>query len=138
MSDIEEDQAREPIYGRILVWSMRLLAVLWFAKGLQNWATVLGVGDGPDSLFMAMPVVARTATGFFAIIDLVAAVGLWMAAPWGGVIWLVAAIAYALIDVTMPQAVMGSQPILVAVIGALILFYLFVTYKAAREGSLEM
>ena len=31
------------------------------------------------------------ATIFFAVLDLVAAVGLWLVAPWGGVVWLLTA-----------------------------------------------
>jgi hypothetical protein len=131
-----EEELRDPVYGRILVWAMRLMAVLWFAKGLMHWSVVLGIGATTPDGFEKLAVVTQSATGFFAIIDLVAAVGLWMAAPWGGVIWLVAAIAYALIDLTMP-AVLGSQPLLVLAIAGLIAGYLFVTYKAAREGSFE-
>ena len=29
---------------------------------------------------------------FFGVLDLVAAVGLWLATPWGGVLWLLAAV----------------------------------------------
>lgn len=136
MSQVE-DSAPEPIYGRILVWAMRLMAVLWFAKGLQNWAIILGIGHGPDGVFEQLPIVTQSATAFFAVVDLVAAVGLWMAAPWGGVIWLVAAIAYASVDLSMPIAVMGSRPLLVGAIGGLIVAYLFITFMAAREGSIE-
>ncbi len=34
----------------------------------------------------------QVATVFFAVIDLVAAVGLWLAAPWGAVVWLTAVV----------------------------------------------
>ena len=33
----------------------------------------------------------RVMIGFFAVCDLMAAVGLWLAAPWGGVLWLICA-----------------------------------------------
>ena len=61
----------------ILVWFMRMLALIWIAKGLGYWAVILGADSAP------MPFESRS-TGFqattiyFAIIDLVAAVGLWL------------------------------------------------------------
>ena len=33
----------------------------------------------------------QATTIFFAVIDLVAAIGLWLTAAWGGVVWLIAA-----------------------------------------------
>ena len=39
---------------------------------------------------MALPLQATIV--FFACFDLLAAVGLWLAAPWGGAIWLLCAV----------------------------------------------
>ena len=49
----------------------------------------------------------QAATIFFAVIDLVAAVGLWLAAAWGGVVWLTAAISMAAIELFFPQVFGG-------------------------------
>ena len=49
----------------------------------------------------------QAATIFFAVIDLVAAVGLWLAAAWGGVVWLTAAISMAAIELFFPQVYGG-------------------------------
>ena len=49
----------------------------------------------------------QAATVFFAVIDLVAAVGLWLAAAWGGVVWLTAAISMAAIELFFPQVYGG-------------------------------
>ena len=73
-----------------LVWYMRTLAWVWVAKGLFNWSLVLGAfpryGD-----FTMLPRSLQGAVVFFAAVDLLAAVGLWLAAPWGGVVWLLCA-----------------------------------------------
>jgi Family of unknown function (DUF6163) len=45
-----------------------------------------------ESLFDNLPPLQGAAVIYFAIVDLVAAVGLWLATPWGGVIWLFAAL----------------------------------------------
>ena len=44
----------------------------------------------------------QTATVFFAVIDLVAAVGLWLAAAWGAVVWLTACVSMAAVEVFFP------------------------------------
>jgi hypothetical protein len=73
-----------------LIWYMRTLAWVWVVKGLFNWGLVLGAlpryGD-----FAALPRPLQGSVVFFAAVDLLAAVGLWLAAPWGGVVWLLCA-----------------------------------------------
>ena len=61
------------------------MAVLSLAKGLYHWAVVCGF-TGPADGFEYQPTPWQTATIFFAVIDLVAAVGLWLAAAWGAVL----------------------------------------------------
>ena len=45
----------------------------------------------------------QAATVFFAVIDLVAAVGLWLAAAWGAVIWLTAIASMLAVEIFFPQ-----------------------------------
>ena len=51
----------------------------------------------------------QVATVFFAVIDLVAGVGLWLAAPWGAVVWLTSVISMAAVEVLFPQIYGGSM-----------------------------
>ena len=67
---------------------LRVMAGVSMLKGLYHWAHVCGIGVEPDELFENHSIAWQTATVFFAVIDLVAAVGLWLAAAWGAVIWL--------------------------------------------------
>ena len=79
-----------PGAAETLVWFMRTMACVWVAKGLFNWAVLMGlhphIGD-----FTMLPRPLQTTIVFFAGADLLAAIGMWLAAPWGGVLWLLCA-----------------------------------------------
>ena len=97
-------------------------------------AAVCGFIGAADGGFFGHNPQWQTATIFFAVIDLVAAVGLWLAAPWGAVVWLTAAVSMAVIAMFFQQ-VYGPQPIIVALEGTVIAAYLFLAIQAAREHS---
>jgi hypothetical protein len=62
----------------------------------------------------------------------VAAVGLWLAAPWGAVVWLTSVVSMAAVEVFFPQVYGGS--IFIALIEmALLGVYLSLAIFAARE-----
>ena len=71
-------------------------------KGLYHWAMVCGIDAPSRAGFEAYPTPYQVATVFFAVIDLVAAVGLWLAAPWGAVVWLTSVISMAAVEVLFP------------------------------------
>src|SRR4029079_10368287 len=77
---VEEPQAYEARWTGRLVVFLRVMAVLSMAKGLYHWAIVCGFGGPPDG-FEFQPMPWQTATVFFAVIDLVAAVGLLLPPP---------------------------------------------------------
>ena len=91
-----------------------------------------GIGATADGGFEAHTVAWRTATVFFAVIDLVAAVGLWLAAPWGAVVWLTSAVSMAVVEVFFPQ-VFGGSILIVFFEAALLVLYLWLAIHAARE-----
>ncbi len=76
----------------------------------------------------------QTATVFFAVIDLVAAVGLWLAAAWGAVVWLTAVVSMAVVEVFFPQ-VYGGSVFVVLVESTLLAIYLWLAIFAARGQS---
>ena len=74
---------------------------------VKDWLAVIGESDGG---FLAHGTQWQTATVFFAVIDLVAAVGLWLAAPWGAVVWLTAAVSMAVVDVSPATCRTSESP----------------------------
>src|ERR1700732_2869722 len=90
----EENRAR-----LFLVVFKRLLAGLWVIQGLLQWSAIL---LPPEPLFDNVSALRGAAVIFFATVNLVAAVGLWLATPWGGVIWLLGAIAQILVALALP------------------------------------
>ena len=128
---VGESEAEQPIWTPRLVIFLRVMAVLSMAKGLYHWAVVSGVTGPPDG-FEYQPTPWQTATVFFAVIDLVAAVGLWLAAAWGAVVWLTACVSMAAVEVFFPQ-VYGGRLIVVGVEGLLLFAYLGRAIQSARE-----
>jgi hypothetical protein len=122
----------EARWTRWLILYVRVLAGISMLKGLYHWALVCGVGDSADSTFELAPVSWKAATIFFAIIDLVAAVGLWLAAAWGGVVWLTAASSMAAVEIVFPQ-IYGGQLWVVLLEIAAIAAYLGLAVMASRE-----
>ena len=72
----------------VRLWFLRLLACVWLAKGLIHWAFIVGANPRADD-FLVMPLGLQGAIVFFAVADLLCAVGLWLAAAWGGAVWLI-------------------------------------------------
>src|SRR3954454_4558011 len=102
-----QTERRATPWTRRLVLFLRIMAMISLAKGIYHWSLVLGIGDGSGSTFEAATMPWQAATIFFAVIDLVAAVGLWLAAAWGGVVWLTATISMAAIELFFPQVYGG-------------------------------
>src|SRR5262245_55380779 len=109
-----------------LVLFLRVMAVLLILKGVSHWGGVVGIGDGPTWSFEAAPLPWKNATVFFAVLDLVAGVGLWLAAAWGAVVWLTASISMAAVELFFPQ-VFGGWLVVVFVELAVIFAYVGLT-----------
>jgi hypothetical protein len=135
MSDGNALETREPRrspWTRRLILFLRIMAFVSMAKGLFHWSLVLGIADGSGSSFENAAVPWQAATVFFAVIDLVAAVGLWLAAAWGGVVWLTAAISMAAVELAFPQ-VFGGR-IWIAVLEFLAIFlYIGLALMSGRD-----
>jgi hypothetical protein len=119
-------------WAEYLVLFLRIMAAVSLAKGLYHWAAVCGIGTHGDGGFEAHTLAWQTATVFFAVIDLVAAVGLWLAAPWGAVVWLTAVVSMAVVEVFFPQIYGGSLFVVLAET-TLLCAYLWLAIFAARE-----
>lgn len=114
-----------------LVLFMRIMAVLSLVKGVYHWAQICGISVSTGN-FELHSVAWQTATVFFAVIDLVAAVGLWLAAAWGAVVWLTAVVSMAVVEVFFPQVYGGSFLIVLGEV-TLLGLYMWLAVLAARE-----
>jgi hypothetical protein len=128
-TDREADSNRWPHRLRVF---LRATATISLCKGLYHWAVICGIGAPFPSGFDAYSTPYQVATVFFAVIDLVAGVGLWLAAPWGAVVWLTSVISMAAVELLFPQIFGGNTWVIVA---ALLLLgsYLWLALMAARE-----
>lgn len=118
-------------WDRVLVWFMRLVALAWLAKGVVAWAQI--VGALPEaSTFDAAPIGRQTAIVYFAVIDCIASVGLWLAGAWGGVVWLFAATSALILAVFAPD--LAPLPLPVAALCATsIAVYFILSWLASAE-----
>jgi len=119
-------------WTRRLVLFLRVMAGVSMLKGLYHWSRVVGIGVGSGDLFEYQSIAWQTATVFFAVIDLVAAVGLWLAAAWGAVVWLMSVASMLAVEIFFPQ-VFGGGLLTGLAEGALLGMYLWLALKAAQE-----
>ena len=114
--------------GSFLVIFMRLLAGVWVIQGLLQWSAIL---LPPEPLFYNVTALYGAAVAFFAVSDIVAAVGLWLATPWGGAIWLLTATAQIFVVTALPGffsvAWVGVDIVLIAI-------YFVLTWRASHAG----
>jgi Family of unknown function (DUF6163) len=115
-----------------LVLFLRIMAGISMVKGLYHWSQVCGIGVGHDQAFQMRGIAWQTATVFFAVLDLVAAVGLWLAAAWGAVVWLTSVVSMAAVEMFFPN-VYGGNVFVILVEATLLAMYLFLAIMSARE-----
>ena len=127
-----DDEAAASRWTRRLILFLRVMAGVSMIKGLYHWARVCGIGVGHGDLFELHSIAWQSATVFFAVIDLVAAVGLWLAAAWGAVIWLMSIASMLALEIFFPQ-VFGGGLLTGVVEVALIVIYLALALKSAQE-----
>src|SRR6266404_7223363 len=119
-------------WTRRLVLFLRIMAVVSIAKGLYHWAQVTGFVGGEEEAFENQSMAWQTATIYFAVIELVAAVGLWLATPWGAVVWLTTVVSMAVIEL-MFSGIFGGSLTVVGVEALMLAAYLALAWMAARE-----
>lgn len=126
---IESD---DNLWTRRLVFFLRVMAVVSVAKGLYHWAQVTGFVGGEEEAFENQSMAWQAATVYFAVIELVAAVGLWLATPWGAVVWLTTVVSMAVIELMFPGIYGGSLTV-VSLEAGMLAAYLALAWLAARE-----
>jgi hypothetical protein len=128
----DRTESDDNAWTRRLVFFLRIMAVVSVVKGLYHWAQVTGFVGGEEDAFENQTMAWQTATVYFAVIELVAAVGLWLATPWGAVVWLTTVVSMAVIELMFPGIYGGSLTV-VALEAVMLAAYLALAWMAARE-----
>lgn len=114
-----------------LVLFFRVLALFQLAKGMVHWGLLLRITDGfgqpQDVEYLAGNI-------YFAVLDPVAGVGLWLTSSWGAVLWLLAAVSQIAISIGFPE-IFGPLWPLIAFEVVAIGFYVFLTWKVAQVSD---
>jgi hypothetical protein len=128
----ERIESTDSVWTRRLVFFLRIMAIVSVAKGLYHWAQVTGFVGGEEDAFENQSLAWQTSTVYFAVIELVAAVGLWLATPWGAVVWLITVVSMTVIELMFPAIYGGSLTVVVAEV-LMLSIYLALAWMAARE-----
>ncbi|WP_298359090.1 DUF6163 family protein [Rhodoblastus sp.] len=108
----------------------RVVALWWIVQALEQWLRIVAPAQGS---FADLTPATMTAIIFFAVLNPVAAVGLWLLAPWGGVVWLLTLVAQVFVASFKPSFFLFG-PALKFVDALLFALYLFLSWRA---GSLR-
>ena len=125
---LERTPTKHVRWHLVLIWFMRVCALVWFAKGLLAWAAIIGVNQ-PVIPFEGRTMGFQAVTIYFAVIDLVAAVGLWLIASWGGVMWLLAVMSHLILAAFFPRFIANGSLLFGLFIGSIVV-YLVISWLA--------
>ncbi|MGA0597384.1 DUF6163 family protein [Enterovirga sp. CN4-39] len=117
-------------WNRVLVWFMRAMALVWITKGLLAWGAVLGIGSGAPFELRAPG--HQAATVYFAVMDLLAGVGLWLTSTWGGVLWLLAVMSHLILAMFFPR-ILSDSALTIALFILALMMYLTISWLAAVD-----
>lgn len=111
---------------------LRIVALLLLAAGLVRACQILGITpDGQD--FSDLVPAWRAGAAGLLLVDLFAAVGLWVGAAWGSVMWAVA-LAVEVAMYTLFADMFGSYPLRILLHGTLFAVFLGLTFLDWRRA----
>jgi hypothetical protein len=118
---------------RLTVYYLMAIAILFLVAGLVRAGLILGITPTGEN-FETMDVAGRAGAVTLVFLDLFAAVGLWIRAVWGPVMWAVAAIVETAMYTLLPDE-FGSHPLRVTVHCVLIGVYLVLAAAQWRRAA---
>lgn len=122
--------ARMVPWHKVLITFFRAVAIVQMLKGMLHWGLILGGGGITSPGFVDASPEWLAANIYFAVLDPVAAVGLWLTSSWGAVLWMLAAGSQIAMSILFPQ-VFGGLWWLALVNMTLIVAYGWLTYQVA-------
>jgi hypothetical protein len=124
---LEQPGARLPL----TLLYMRAIALIFLVVGLARACLVLGITPDGQNFDVLAPE-ARVGTTTLLLVDLFAAVGLWVGAAWGPVMWAVA-LAVEVSMYTLFSGTFGSYPIRIFIHTCLFVGFLALTFAEWRR-----
>jgi hypothetical protein len=119
----------QPPEERWLLWYVRGLAFVFLTAGLMHWQPILGT---PNVVPLnELSTAKQIFTCYLAVVCLVAAVGLWIGASWGTVIWLLAALSQVVAHVGL-RDIFGAAWGLVGFHIAAMAVYVVIAWRVAQ------
>ena len=118
-------------WNKLLVIFLRVMAVLSMVQGLLLWQALL---MHRPSLLASLGFAQASGLVIFAVLDLVAATGLWLPAAWGGVLWVSLSTAQILTGIAYISVPFNSLLLRLADI-LLLAAYVGLTYRATAERA---
>ena len=119
-------------FGSGLSAFMRCVAVLWIAEGLLQWTNVLT--DPSGAILSSDSPLHVAALFFFCVLDFVAAVGLWLVAPWGAAVWISTILGHVVIVVLAPDFLPGPLAVIISDV-VLVTAYCALAWWSARNEA---
>jgi hypothetical protein len=125
--------AELPAPVRRLIVFTRIVALLWLAKGLWHFSTIVGLGEAQPTRFESLSLTGKTVIGYLATIDTIAAIGLWFGAVWGGLIWLFAGVTLIGLAAALPDYAGLPVAAVAPVVAGLAILYLWLLFVVSRS-----
>ncbi len=132
MSIDSEPFRKVPVMALLLTTLLRIVAIGCLYFGLQYWAMLIGYSQDGTARFDQLSLPWRTAAASLAVLYPVAAVGLWLRASWGPVVW----IGIAASEIAMHEIwanIFGENRMMTMMIGSCALLYLVLRFGTYRE-----
>ena len=109
----------------IFAWFQRIIAGYCLLFGVLYWIRLIGLYDGPLWRFDLMPVYWQICAVTLSVFFPFAAIGLWMLASWGPVIWFICAATEIVMHGLFPQLFGPRMLIVVSHLSVALLYCIF-------------
>jgi hypothetical protein len=129
-----ENDKRTQLEHVIIVFA-RVMAIILLIRGIMGWANILEITDFGGYSFSEAPVYIQCTIVAFTLMSFVSAIGLWILASWGPVLWLFLVIGDAFVHIAFVVS-FGSAPLLLTFNAFTVVFYLFLMIPRERQKNI--
>jgi hypothetical protein len=129
---IGRDSVKIKPWRQRMIYFQRIAGGFMMVKGLIGWAIICGLPLGTP--FVSMRIHAQGWTVFFAVIDVVAGVALWLGSAWGATLWLIVVATQISADIVFTERA-GILVLLTIAEVLLVAAFVFVRFKVFEEDN---